>query len=53
MPTYVTVSIGEPGQEAIPIVATSDPEIVAQVMQILAEHLLKGGQRAQAGEPED
>ena len=51
MATYVTVSKGEIGEEAIPILATSDPEIVAIVMNVFAQHLFDEGQRTLKGNP--
>ena len=47
METYVTVSRGEPGEEAVPLVASSDPEVVSEVMRILASFFRREGERVQ------
>ena len=35
MPTYVTVSQGDPGDEVVPILASSDPHVVAAVLDAM------------------
>ncbi len=34
--TYVLISRGRPGEEAEPLIATSDPVVVQEVMDVLA-----------------
>lgn len=47
MPMYVTVSRGAPGQrEVVPILASTDPEIVRKVVSVFAEVLIGDAQSA-------
>ena len=44
MPTYVTVSRGAPGERHVtPVVASSDPEIVRKVLEVMARTLISEG----------